>query len=102
MAVTIVWTDEATEDLRNIYDYYNIVAGFRVAENMVIDIVESSFQLKTQPYGGQKEPLLKSRELEYRYIVAGNYKLIYQIDKTNVYIASVFDCRQNPEKIQNI
>lgn len=102
MAVTIVWTDEAAYDLQNIFDYYNMEAGLQVAEKMVINIIEATFQLTSQPNIGQKEPLLKERIFDYRYLVKGNYKIIYWTDDTILYIASVFDCRQNPEKMQSI
>ena len=88
------------EDLRNIYDHYNLVAGLPVAEKMIADIIESAFPLTTQPGIGQREPLLNAHRLEYRYLISGNYKLIYRFDKTSVYIALVFDCRQNPVKMQ--
>ena len=100
MALSIIWTEQAVDDLRNIYDHYNLVAGSQVAEKMIADIIESAFPLIKQPSIGQKEPLLNTHPLEYRYLISGNYKLIYRFDKTSVYIALVFDCRQNPVKMQ--
>jgi hypothetical protein len=50
---------------------------------------------------GTVEPLLWEFAEEYRYLVVGNYKLVYYIDcETAIYIVAVFDCRQNPEKLK--
>ena len=35
----------------------------------------------------------------HRYIIRGNYKIIYKIQNQKMYITDVFDTRQNPEKI---
>jgi plasmid stabilization system protein ParE len=38
----------------------------------------------------------------FRFLVSGNYKIVYRIiDSKSILIASVFDCRQNPEKMMN-
>ena len=37
-----------------------------------------------------------------RYLVEGNYKIIYWHDGTLIKIASVFDCRQNPSKLEQV
>jgi hypothetical protein len=54
------------------------------------------------PLIGQKEELLKQREIHYRYLIFKNYKLIYSVDMENgfIKIADVFDTRQNPPKIK--
>ena len=65
-------------------------------------IIERTIQLEKKPNSGQKEPLLTDRKFEYRYLVEGNYKIIYWIEDNYIKIATVFDCRQNPEKIKNI
>ena len=50
----------------------------------------------------QIEELLIDRKSVYRYIVCGNFKIIYSIDKELklIKIADVFDTRQNPIKIK--
>jgi hypothetical protein len=39
---------------------------------------------------------------DFRYLVESNYKIIYWKEDEIITIASVFDCRQNPEKIKKI
>ena len=54
------------------------------------------------PFLGQKEELLSSRKENFRYLVEGNYKIIYWIDDEVIRIVSIFDTRQNPEKLTNL
>lgn len=66
---------------------------------IIKQLVESTIHLKTNPKSGQKEELLKSRVIEYRYVVVGNHKIIYWIESKTIKIATVFDCRQNLTKL---
>lgn len=97
----IIWTHPATRDLQNIYDYLAEIS-FVIADRQInriverIDLLEAGF---TQL--GQKEPLLKNKKHEYRYLIQDNYKIIYRILEAKIVIDAVFDCRQNPEKLQN-
>jgi len=61
--------------------------------------VQKTTSLSKQPRKGQRELLLADRHKEYRYIVEGNYKIIYWVDLATVHIAAVFDSRQNPDKM---
>ncbi len=46
--------------------------------------------------------MLRHRKFEYRFIVVGNYKIIYWAEDNLIKIVAVFDTRQNPEKIRKI
>jgi toxin ParE1/3/4 len=48
------------------------------------------------------ELLLSKRQFEYRYLVEGNYKIIYWIETDFIKIAAVFDRRQNEKKIKRL
>ena len=102
MDLKVFWTDTAIEKLEDIFDYYKIKANIRVAQDIVGSIVDSTLNLGSQPKTGQLEALLKDRKKEYRYLVTGNYKIIYWIEEPYVMIATVFDCRQNPTKMKRI
>ncbi|MBI5215802.1 MAG: type II toxin-antitoxin system RelE/ParE family toxin [Ignavibacteriae bacterium] len=52
------------------------------------------------PLMGQEEPLLRQRKGNYRYLVEGNYKIIYRVVRQTVIIVTVFDTRRNPESLQ--
>jgi plasmid stabilization system protein ParE len=51
---------------------------------------------------GKREELLLDHPKDFRFLVEGNYKILYWISEDEIIIASVFDCRQNPEKIIDI
>ena len=99
MEVTVLWSDSAISELQAIHDYYLTTASFKIAQKIVNSIADKSLLLSQNPRMGQIEELLKHRKEEIRYLVDGNYKIVYKIDGQIVLIASVFDCRQNPEKL---
>ena len=58
--------------------------------------------LESNPYIGQIEESLRDRTKEFRYLVRNNYKIIYwtNLDKNQIEIWDIFDCRQDPLKIK--
>jgi len=101
MEIIIIWSDSAIEELRDIYDYFLSKAGKKVADKIINAIVDQTIMLEQTPQMGQTEELLAHLKKEIRYLVSGNYKIVYFIDKNIVSIATVFDCRQNPKKLKN-
>ncbi|TVR42348.1 MAG: type II toxin-antitoxin system RelE/ParE family toxin [Bacteroidia bacterium] len=97
----VVWSQFAQDALDAIYVYYFDQAGERFARNLVEVIVKYPEYLASNPKAGQLEEYLQNREIEYRYIVFKNYKIIYSIDPDlkMIKIADIFDTRQNPVKI---
>jgi toxin ParE1/3/4 len=101
MEIVVVWSDSAIEELRSIYDYLYFQASKRVADKISNAIVDKTILLEQTPHAGQKEDLLMHLNKEMRYLVEGNYKIVYWIDENIVSIATVFDCRQNPKKLKS-
>lgn len=102
MVLKVFWTETARLQLEDIFDYYNSRVGLQMAKKIVKQIIDRTIQLEKNPRSGQKEPYLDDRKFEYRYLVQGNYKIIYRIEGNYIRIAMVFDSRQNPEKLQSI
>lgn len=100
MAIKVLWTDTAEQQLLEIFNYYTETVSINVAKKIVDEIVDETIYLEKHPNAGQEEILLKKRKFSYRYIVKGNYKIIYWIEGEVVNIATVFDCRQNPKKLK--
>jgi plasmid stabilization system protein ParE len=98
----VFWTDSAIKQLHDIFEFYKSSANVIISHKIINDIINKTILLEKHPKAGQREKLLTNREKEYRYLVEGNYKIIYWIDETFVNIAAVFDCRQNPVKMKNI
>ncbi|MFP4024541.1 MAG: type II toxin-antitoxin system RelE/ParE family toxin [Thiohalospira sp.] len=102
MEIKVFWTETALNNLEDIFEYYKYKASVRVARRLVKGLVKSTLKLQESPQIGRKEELLSDRKFEYRFLVVGNYKIIYWIENNYIKIATVFDCRQNPEKIKKL
>ena len=99
MEVKVFWTEFAINQLEQIFDYFKYTASIKVSKKIISGIIDSTVLLEKNPCIGTREPLLENRKKEYRFIVKGNYKIIYFVEGNFVKISSVFDCRQNPIKI---
>lgn len=101
MELIVYWTQFAEDKLSDIFEYYKFYAGFKVAKDLTDGIVDASFEIEKNPYGYQREELLKDRVQEYRYAVFKNYKIIFWIDEVNkmILVSHVFDTRRNPKKL---
>jgi plasmid stabilization system protein ParE len=102
--LTVYWTSFAEDKLNNIFEYYVVKASVRIAKKLVLGIIERTINLDKNPYMGQKEELLADRPQGFRYLVYKNYKIVYWINtgKSRIEIVNVFDCRQNPEKMNDM
>ena len=98
----INWSEIATKQLNRIYHYYSIKANIRVAKRIIDGIIKKVSKLKDNPLIGVREELLKDTGYEFRFLVEGNYKIIYYVSSDSISISAVFDCRQNPQKITQI
>jgi toxin ParE1/3/4 len=99
MEIKVLWSDSAIEELQEIHNYYVSTASLKIADKIVNTIVDKTILLEKNLRLGQEEDLLKHKKQEIRYLVEGNYKIVYFIDKNHAVIATVFDCRQNPKKL---
>ena len=97
----VLWSDSAIEELQEIFEYYNISASYKVASKITNSIIDKTLLLEKNPRIGQVEELLNYKQREIRYLVYGNYKIVYGVEENFVIIATIFDCRQNPIKLEN-
>ncbi len=100
MEIIIEWSELSQKQLKEIFDYYSLKANPRIAKKIVRKIVNRVEVLLKNPLSGPKEELLNEMPEDFRYLVESNYKIIYWVENGIVTIASVFDCRQNPEKMK--
>lgn len=101
MGLEILWSQFAEDKLYDIFHYYKFKAGIKIAKKIVNEIVDKTLILEQNSQAGQIEELLIERKQEFRYLVSGNYKIIYYInlETKRIIIANVFDTRQNPLKL---
>lgn len=80
MALEVYWLDRAVDRLHDIYSYYALKAGERVAQKIVVGIIDATLILRVQPKMGQLEEALEDRDEGFRYLVFKNYKIVYWIN----------------------
>ncbi|WP_312400074.1 type II toxin-antitoxin system RelE/ParE family toxin [Chryseobacterium sp.] len=102
MGLDIFWTQFAENKLYDIFQYYKFKAGAKTATKIINKIIDKTLILEENSKAGQIEELLSERKQEFRYLVSGNYKIIYYINTENhkVIITNIFDSRQNPSKLK--
>ncbi len=97
----IIWSDFASETLRDIFQYHKKIAGKNIAQKLKDKIFSSTKQLIKYPNLGQTVESLTELKEGHRYLVSVNYKIVYKKVKEGILITDVFDTRQDPIKINN-
>jgi toxin ParE1/3/4 len=97
----VLRSGEALNDLETIYDFL-AVNSQPAAQQIVESILSRTRQLESFPESGAKLQAMSSSEKEYRYIVEGNYKVVYRYSAESqvVHVAVIFDTRSNPEEMK--
>lgn len=97
----IIWSDFASETLSEIYQYYKEKASPTIAQKIKAEIFTATRQLKKHSSSGQIEINLEELNEGHRYLVKGNYKIIYKEIPEGMLITDVFDTRQDPININD-
>jgi len=98
MKKTVVyWTLEALTDIENIADFISLNSSV-AADKIIKNIFFRTRQIADFPESGQQQHGIKTTKI-YRYLIEGNYKIIYSYTNRIIYIHTVFDCRQDPDKL---
>ncbi|MBC7847102.1 MAG: type II toxin-antitoxin system RelE/ParE family toxin [Flavobacterium sp.] len=102
MEMKIYWTDFAKVEVKLIYVFLKRGANIAVAKKITKEITDEVKLLINQPYLGQIEQQLIGASREFRSLIYNNYKVIYWInlDKNQIEIWDVFDCRHELLKIK--
>ena len=99
MKSKIIWSKKSKTSLIEIKEYFTENASPRIANRLVKEIINKAQLL----LAGQKDPFLEFKNQDFRYLIFKNYKLVYRVENQDlIKIYEVFDCRQDPEKIENI
>jgi len=96
----IIWSDESIADLRSIHHYLSRKSK-KAAIELIKRILEREEQILQYPLSGT---IYLSEELgiEFRFVIEGNYKIIYRIDDAFIIVNTIFDTRQDPDKLNHI
>ena len=96
----IFWTPFALKALGEIVDYIEKESKSKnIAEKYLHKLICRVDQLEDFSESGVIEPLLEYLNLNSRFLIEGNYKIIYQYQNHQIIITDVFHVKQNPIKI---
>ncbi|MCD6556300.1 MAG: type II toxin-antitoxin system RelE/ParE family toxin [Bacteroidales bacterium] len=98
-AKTLIWSDSAKRDLKNIYDYY-AQFSLSVANKLIDFIIEKTSVLQIPGFEkiGQTDEFNK----KFQRIIVGNYKIFYKEIKTGILIVRIFHTLRNPKTLKDI
>jgi len=102
--MVVRWSVNAENKLKNIFDYYLYNASYKVATKIVTNIIDTADTLAMMPFMGAVEEDLTGCRFIYRSLIVSKiFKVVYFIDEKaeKLVIATVWDCCQNPSKMQN-
>ncbi len=95
MAYTIVWTENAKEDLQQIISYLKINWSDAVAEKFVETVLHKISLLETQPFIG----IVSEKEKTVRkLLISKQIALFYKVSEPNIILLDFFDVRQSVDK----
>ena len=95
--MVIIWLPEARRHLKEIYLFYKVNRSLKAAIKVRGEIYTSVIPLKNFPAMAPIETFSTKANVSYHALVVEKYfKVVYFFDDEKIYIAAIFDCRQNP------
>ena len=88
---TVRWTERARGDLQEVYNFIARDSP-RAADALVERIACAADRLAAFPESGRIMPEFPT--LPYREVIAGNYRVLYRIERESVWIAAVVHGRR--------
>lgn len=88
MKFKIYITNNAQKNLEEILNYIKLESKSR-AQSLLIAIKEKILSLKSNPRRGRKVPEYNG-EKEIREIIFGSYRIIYEIERDQIFILFVY------------
>ncbi len=93
--IQIIWSSDSKKDLKNIHQFYsdkNIQAA-----NMIILSITTAVESIVFAEQYQVDEILGT---PYRRLIVRHCKVVYTVKKNTIIVFSVFDTRQNPNKLK--
>ena len=98
MAKRIIWSKRAKEDKSKILKYWlkrNKSNVYPIKLNSLFR--EAVLWLAENPFGR------KESDYDNTFVkIVRNYKILFEEDESTIFILTIWDTRQNPEKLKNI
>lgn len=103
MVRKLKWSPRAKNDMVRIATFYKSVASPTIALKIIKNLHNNIKLLCRFPFLGHIEPWLEDYPQCFRSLVdVPNYKIVYWVEEEYVKIATIFDCRQAPERLYKI
>jgi len=99
--MTIIWSDPASDDMNDIYDFY-LIKSPHTAAKIYNSIIQEAEILKTHPKIAPPERLLEGEDLIFRSLVtkSGLFKIIYFIEENDIFIYRIWCCRADVKRLK--
>lgn len=98
----VIWERHAKQTLREIFEYLRWRESISVARRVVNQLIATARTLEKFPTRHPKEPNLGHLPYDFRFCTVWNYKIIFEITDTEVFILEVFHTSRNPHDIKDI
>ena len=96
VARRIVWTSSAKLQLKAIFDYFNFRNKSKIYSLKLNILIQTELKILLQQPNIDK----KTDAINVRGLLIENYCVFYEINETHIIILSVWDTRQNPERLK--
>lgn len=95
----VIVSQFAEDDLNEIVEYYFLLSQNYV-EKIISEFEENVMSLKKHPRIGRVVPELEKQGiLQYRELIQGYYRIVYEISDDKVIVHTIIDGRRNFEDI---
>ncbi len=95
--MNISWSSDAMDDLKAIYNYFKENTSTNSARKFRKKIFDRAGHLKSFPKLGKKSEADFVHQ-EIRYLIEGNYRIVYRLEEDLITIIAITDSRSNPDK----
>mgnify|MGYP003540254543 FL=1 len=95
----VIVSQFAEDDLNEIVEYYFLLSQNYV-EKIISEFEENIMSLKKHPRSGRVVPELEKQGiLQYRELIQGYYRIVYEISDDKVIVHTIIDGRRNFEDL---
>lgn len=98
----IIWDPLVKQQIEQIFRFNQTTFGTSKAKHIVESIYQHINLLKKFPLMGTIEQNTTDWAPPYRYLIEKHCKIYYTVDKDVIYVALIWDTRQDPQKLWTI
>jgi toxin ParE1/3/4 len=96
----LVYSEQSLISLEEALNFIALKVSHEKLIEIRDEILDAADTLLLQPLQGMTEPYLEHLNLGHRRLIVGHYKIIYRIIGEVIYIADIFDSRQDPANMK--